>query len=167
MGIFSSNPARVLPWLYFGSAEAAENKEKLEKLGITHVINATKAVRFFHPGHFVCVGAGRGTSIVVQCDKDKNSVRRPAVVSRHAPLLPPPALSHTRLNINPLSRYMRLRIEDDEEMGEAQFIKAMRGAAKLLDTIQSKGVCCQPKLNTRMETDLGLERPGSSSVRTQ
>lgn len=88
MGLFTSNPARVLPWLYFGSAEAAADREKLEHLGITHVINATKGVEFYHPGHFV---------------------------------------------------YIRLRIDDDEEIEEEQFIRAMQGAAKLLETIEGKG----------------------------
>mmetsp|Transcript_36541 Transcript_36541/g.97637 ORF Transcript_36541/g.97637 Transcript_36541/m.97637 type:complete len:438 (+) Transcript_36541:711-2024(+) len=88
MGFFTSNPARVLPWLYYGSADAAHDLEKLKGLGVTHVINATKGIEFHHPGHFI---------------------------------------------------YIRLRIDDDEEMGEDQFMMAMRGAAKLIDTIENKG----------------------------
>jgi len=43
---------RVLPYLYIGIAEAADNKDELKRLGITTIVNCTDEVENAHPDDF-------------------------------------------------------------------------------------------------------------------
>ena len=47
------SPARVLPYLYVGGREDAENLDALMALGITHVLNAAASLDEVHAEHFL------------------------------------------------------------------------------------------------------------------
>lgn len=73
---------------YFGSAEVAQNEDLLKQFGITHVVNATKAIDDFFPGKFI---------------------------------------------------YVRVRIDDDDNVDPVGMCNVFRGTARLLTNIEEKG----------------------------
>lgn len=51
---YRNNPMdEVLPWMYVGRGELAENCQFLEKHGFTHILNVTTSIRNHHPSKFV------------------------------------------------------------------------------------------------------------------